>query len=257
MSILNNRKAYTLIELLIVVIIFGLIIVGTLKIYTYLTRNNAAIKTSLQVQQDLLLACRFLEKDIHMTGYALPGNGIVSDLDSAGRNKIHFFSNKNHLSTKLTYDVFTNDIIIKVDEAKGADSTMWICLHDDDKLVYYPIQHIRFSDTDPDTITLDTLLNNNWEADDTEIHFTEHILYQVENTVNGNALVRNKGEGEFVPGNSISQLDLTLTDESNNVETTPYNDARTITAIIGAPCSDAHGDRVITEMISVNIRNYK
>lgn len=257
MNIHNNRKAYTLIELIIVIVIFGLIMTGTFKIYTYLTRNNAAIKTSLQVQQDLVLACRFLEKDIHMTGYALPGNGIVTNLDSASRHKVHFFSNKNHLSTKLTYDVFTNDMVIKVDEANGADSTMWICFHEDGKTVYYPIQHIRFSNTDPDTVTLDTLLDDNWEADEAEIHFTEHILYQVENTVNGNALVRNRGDGEFVPGNSISQLDLTLTDDSDNVETTPYNDARTITATIGAPCSDAHGDRVITEMISVNIRNYK
>lgn len=256
MLILENKKGYTLIELMVVVVIFGLILVGTLKIYTYLTRNNAAIKTSLQAQQDLVLACKFLEKDIHMTGYALPGNGIVTDLDSAGNNKIHFFSNKNNLSGNLRFDAFENDMVIKVTQAEGADSTMWICLHDDDDIVYYPIQHIRFSSVGPDTVTLDTLLNKEWEADETEIHFAEHILYQVEDTPNGKALVRNRGEGEFVPGNLISQLDLTLTDSLNNVETTPYNDARTVTAILGAPCSDAHGDRVITEMISVNVRNY-
>lgn len=257
MTIIENKKAYTMVELLIVVIIFSLIIIGSLKIYTYLTRNNQAIKTALQVQQDLVLACKFLEKDIHMTGYALPGNGVVADLDSTSNHKIHFFSNKNHLSSKLTYDAFTNEMVIKVDEAQGADSTMWICLHDDDKLVYYPIQKIRFSATDPDTVTLDTLLDADWEADETEIHFAEHIFYQVEDTKDGRALVRNRAQGEFVPGNLISQLDITLTDDSSNVETTPYNDARTVTAIIGAPCSDAHGDRVITEMLSVNIRNYK
>lgn len=255
---MKNNKGYTLVELLVVVVMFGLIIIGTLRIYTYLTRNNQAIKTALQVQQDLVLACKFVEKDIHMTGYGVPGNGIVVDVSTAGDHKVHFFANKENISTNLSFDVYTGDMLIKVDEAQGADSTMWICMASEDDTVFYPIQHIRFSASDPDTVTLDTLLDIDWDdGSDTQIHFVEHVFYQVQDTPNGRALVRNRGDGEFVPGNLISQFDVTLTDDSSNVETSPMNDARTITAILGAPCSDAHGDRVITEMISVNIRNYK
>lgn len=252
----KKENGYTLVELLIVALITSLIILGTLKIYTYLSRNNSAIKTSLQVQQDLNLACKFIEKDIQMSGYKVPGNGIISNTSVSENHNIHIFSNKKEISTELSFDIYKGDKVLKVNEALEADKSMWICLSSENSTVYYPIKNIKLSSSKPDTVILDTLLEMDWKSEKTTIHFVEHVFYQIESTSNGRSLIRNSGAGEFNIGNHISQLDIKCF--GLNKTTTNIDSAiRNIAVTLGAPCSDAHGDRVITEKILVNIRNYK
>lgn len=255
-KLFKNKNGYTLVELLVVALITSIILTGTLKVYVYLTRNNSALKTSLQVQQDLNLACRFIEKDIQMAGYKVPGNGIVSNTSVSEDQKIHIFSNKKGISTDLSFDVYKGDKILKVNEAIGADKSMWICLSSENNTVYYPIKNIKLSSSKPDTVILDTLLEFDWKSEKTTIHFVEHVFYQIENTSNGRSLTRNSITSKFITGNHISQIDIKCLD-LNKIKTNIDSDARNIAITLGAPCSDAHGNRVITEKILVNIRNFK
>lgn len=82
-----NNKGFTLIEMLVAVVIFGIIMAGAATTFTNFVKKNPRIKKISKVNSDSKIALMLMEKDINASGFGMPPElRVVGDNNCAAGN---------------------------------------------------------------------------------------------------------------------------------------------------------------------------
>ena len=80
----NNRKGFTLVELMVVTVIMGLVVVAMMGLFTNTQQNASTQEEVANTQQNLRVAMDFMIHDIQMAGFLVPAssNAVGNSPDS-------------------------------------------------------------------------------------------------------------------------------------------------------------------------------
>lgn len=251
-----NQKGRTIIELITGIAVGALLLTGVFQMYTGFIKSNVAVKNESELQEDLARANQVLEKDIRMTGYNVPGNGLVVDLSVENAHILTVLINEVNLSTTLPVAAASGETKFLIAEDKGVAVEQWVCLDDGDDIVYYQIAHVGVNASDVDTITIYGVLSDTWTAEDTKVIFAVGFKYSLETSGSTTSLVRRTHDDFYAISDEISGITVIPKDENGDPLTSDFNDARSISVVLTSQIPRINeGTKTVTNTVEAAIRN--
>ena len=223
--------------------------------YTRMTRIEESLATT---QQQFIYAQRFMEKDVHMSGYALSGNGLYTQGLGSAQFKLYFFRNDNNTATVLSADANPGDIRVLVANGHGCDTNQWMCLSHDSTSRFYPVARIRFNTgLGGDTVWLKTAtISDSWNHATALVKFVKGIWYSIDSAGTTKSLVRHCGAQAIAIGTLIDTLGYVSLDSLGFTVGNAFAKARCLRVVFGSHAKTASPNSTTIKTFDVMIRNW-
>ncbi len=199
---------FTIVETLVAVVISSILFMAVLFVYNAYARMTHIQESQAQLQQQFMQVRRLIEKDIRMSGFNLPGNGLFPVNYGSSDFRLVFLRNDNQNTTVLANNAAVGDTAIIVKDIHGATSKQWVCLERGAAVVYYQIAGISVhSGLSYDTVKLkDSTLSVSWDTASTKVHFAKGVYYFPTNINAVRSMVRHTSDGNQAIGPSIDSI---------------------------------------------------
>ncbi len=109
-KILQNNRGFTLSELLVAMVVSGIVVAGTVAIFTNMVRNYNTEHRILSMQQNLRSTMDYLERYIRMAGYD-PSEQAGAGFETMLSNQIRFTLDKGRPDAGTGIDQEPNGVI--------------------------------------------------------------------------------------------------------------------------------------------------
>lgn len=253
---MRNQSGLTLVELIMTLAIGIILVAGIYQIYVPFVQNNVYVKKDSIIQEHMARANHFLEKDIRMAGYNLPGNGISPDLTVEDDHMIRIFISENNTRTTLLENESAGSYELLVDDDQGVEVGQWICLNNGGTTKYYPISYVGLSTGGEDSIALAELLAEGWNFSETEVYFARCYTYSLQDTENGTSLIRSTHDASYTISSEIETMTIVPKDASGNPLTMNFALARSVSVQLTRQLVGKNISKNFTSTIEASIRNY-
>jgi hypothetical protein len=234
------RAGFTVIETLLAVFISTILFMAVLFVYDAYAKMTHSQGVQADTQEQLMLVRHLMEKDIHLAGYNLPGNGIYVANPGALDPTPIFLSNQDNKQTQLYGDAEIGNTKLLVNDANGATSRQWVCLSKDTMIGYKPISRIGMRQGGAaacDTIFLkSTYMFRHWDHALTQVVFARAVQYTLENKDGSRQLVRHDAVGDQPIGPAIDSLSYVPKDTSGALSWNNYPKIQILQITLAAPC---------------------
>ncbi len=245
-----NCQGLTLIELLVAVAIAGILGTGVFRLFRSFTKQNAYQSRINEVQNQILTAVQLLEKDFRMSGFGVPGNGVVPVLTS-GNDSIAIFVNREQLSTTLVGNTTSGTTSISVAKASGIRPDRWICLRRSDTTFYRKIAGIDSSG--PHKISFSQPLTGVF-PNGSGVFIASRIEYFVDASTF--AFVRKEGSHVFPIGSAIDTFGVVARSATGAALTANFGQTRILNITVGGRVKNQDKVFPILQTTDINIRNF-
>jgi prepilin-type N-terminal cleavage/methylation domain-containing protein len=246
-----SSRGMTIIELLITMVIAGILGTGAFRLYVNFTKQNTYQKRVNELQHQVLAAAQFIEKDIRMAGFGLPGNGIIPTLSLAGNDSIAVFINRDQLQTTLVGSTSSGATSVTVNSVAGIKASLWICLNRSDTTIYRKIASIDSSG--PHRILFDGGLPGSF-PDGATVSLASKIEYSIDPSEPTFARVEN---GRRSPvGSAIDTFSVIARNAAGDTLFSGFEAARTVLTTLGGRVQSSGRVFPILHTVEVNIRNF-
>ena len=263
---MKHNKGFTLLELLLSIFATSLLISAIGGLYVSYMKSNMKMKELLTLRRQFAYANQLLEKDIHMAGFNLPGNGIQIDIATIDHT-MFLLKNEQGLQTRLFQSAGTGDTYIFAADAINVFSNVvsndWVCLYNSTSGTIEYLEIIN--DPEPQTdgswrvsFGLEAL-DNSWDFNNTDVYFAKAVRYSVDGTEPEVAFVRSTPQNDFKISKDITKLVITPRD-SIGMDLTGFfpgadDRIRRVGIELIKPIPD-NTDNPISSSVEVSIRNF-
>ncbi len=256
LTTIKNQKGITLVEVLVTMLLASIVTVGICKAFATFIRSNVTVKSNVVIQEHIIRANKFLEKDIRMTGLYLPGNGLELDLSNADNHQLSLYYNKENRQTTLPYDTEVSNDYIMVDDIQDVVANETICLSDGTEIKYFQIASVEDNQGAPDRVYLTgATISRTWSSENTTAVFAKRIKYEVETDSNGKSLVRHSLNNDFTLSDKIDMITVTPKDSLGVAITSQYDDSRYISVALNSTTTNLIGNGNVSNTLEIAIKN--
>lgn len=244
----QSNKGISLIELMIAIVVAGIVATVAFRAFSRFSAQTAEQQRIAVTQDRLTRMTQLLEKDIRMTGYGLPGNGLHVWDNTAGNDSVAFYASETPTTTQLALETSAGGDTICVDDDKGAVVGQGVCLEDGDTVVYRKIAGFKFGDPCGDKVIIDPSLPSHvFEVDSTTVYFADRVSYRVRS---GTLLRKRNGSGSSDMGGTIDALTVYALNDSSDTLTANFDSTRVLALSVEST------ERGISETVKAILRNF-
>jgi hypothetical protein len=252
----RHHAGFTILETLLAVAVSTLLFMLVVFIYSAYARVTQSETSQADIQEQLMVARRVIEKDVHMAGYNLPGNGFIALNPASPAPTPVFLSNDNNKTTQLAIDAKFGDTAIMVDSASGVSALQWFCLwHDTVVSYYHKISRIGLHTASGcDTVFLKSeFLFFSWDHSITKVSFAKAVSYELLMRKGSLHLVRHTSNGDQTIGESIDSISYVPKNASGALTWDKYAKVQTLQITLGrrspGPSTDSRWIKTFDAMI--------
>jgi Tfp pilus assembly protein PilV len=252
------RAGFTIIETLLAVVISTILFIGILFVYNAYAKMTQSQGKQADTQEQLMLVRHIMEKDIHMAGYNLPGNGIMVSNAYLPNPTPVFLSNQDNKTTMLSGDAQIGDTKLFVNDASGVSSRQWVCLSKDTMTGYKELSRIglRGGSASCDTLFLKyPYMMRFWDHALTQVTFTRAVYYSIDRNEGSARLIRHDFKGDQPLGPSIDSLSYSPKDTSGILSWYSFPKIQILQVTVAAPCPGSSARTRLSKCFDVMIRN--
>jgi Tfp pilus assembly protein PilE len=218
----KGRSGATIMETVMAVSVSTILFLFVMMGYSSFVKMAGMQKQDTLVQNELMDAYRFLEKDIRMSGFNVPGNGIYPTITAGANDELELLYNEKETTTKLRVAAQPGDSILVVDDYKGVHPDQWICLRQNSAIGYYQIKSINVgSDTIPDTLRLKKAVSTSWDNAQTNVYFAKSARWSIGSASGLNSLERETLTNKY-GFSTIDSIKISVQDSSGNPVAAPF-----------------------------------
>ncbi|MGD9201004.1 MAG: hypothetical protein PVI26_05545 [Chitinispirillia bacterium] len=202
----NNNNGITLLELLLSIFASSLIITAIGGLYVSYMKSNMKMKELMKLRTQFSYANQLLERDIRMSGFNLPGNGI---LVNSGVNTMFLLKNEEGKQTRLSVTANMGDNSILVEDDKDVSIEDWVCLNDPASGNTEYLQIISDPEIHEGSWRVSfgsEVLENTWDMSNTDVYFAKAVRYSVDGTEPDVAFVRSTPQKDFKISKDITKF---------------------------------------------------
>jgi type II secretory pathway pseudopilin PulG len=254
---LPYKAGFTILETMVAVLISSIIFIAVLFVYDAFARMTHAQQSQADTQEQFMIVRCAIEKDVHMSGYNLPGNGLYPLHYGSSDFTLVFLRNENNKHTTLFSNATIGDSLVLVNDGQGVAAQQWICLEHNSLIVYYQIARVGLhTSTECDTIKLkNSTISAFWDQTATHVHFAKGVYYNLEYQNASWRLIRHASDGDQPLGLSIDSIDYVPKDASGVLAGNQYTNAQILQITLAGQSyvSQAHSRAI--KMFDVMVRN--
>jgi prepilin-type N-terminal cleavage/methylation domain-containing protein len=231
----RTSAGFTIVETLVAVAISSILFMFALIVYNAYARMTHAQESQAELQQQFMLVRRLIEKDIHMSGLNLPGNGLFPMNYGSGDFKLVFLRDENKNTTILENNAVVGDSLLCVKSVNNASSKQWVCLERSGALAYYLIARIGVhSGLACDTVKLqDSVVSINWDKSATTVYFAKGVYYTITNVNAVRSMMRCASDGDQAIGPFIDSIGYEPKDASGILTGNVFPQAQSLQITLG------------------------
>jgi hypothetical protein len=209
-----------------------------------------------ELQNQFLSVYRVMEKDVRMSGFNLPGNGLSSFVDTKGKSSMIILRNDDNRSGKLSIAANIGDTRLYVDNSQGAAPGQWVYMNNGVSVSSYQIKRIgAHSGVAPDTVELsDSTLSQSWPQL-TSIYFANGIKYCIDSVAGKWCLERHSNAGRIMVGPSIDSVSFIAKDSLGVALGNNFCKAQLVSITLASHFKRAAKDPCTANTFDVKLRN--
>jgi type II secretory pathway component PulJ len=225
----RSRAGFTILETMIAVALSSLLFVLVLFLYDAFARMTHEQDMQSDQQESLMIVRRAIEKDIHKSGYNLPGNGVTWLELNYTNPTLVFISNENNKQTALYKNVAaSSDLSVLVNDANGVSAKQWICLKEDSLVGYRKITYVgmRQGGAACDTVFVNGFFFTPWNTSSTQVYFGDGVYYSIDSTPglkSSKHLTRYTTNSSIALGPSIDTIKYVAKDTTGDLSWSDYH----------------------------------
>jgi prepilin-type N-terminal cleavage/methylation domain-containing protein len=255
----NKEAGATLIELMVAMFIGSLVVLGAYQAYNYVTKSTARENEKALIQKDIVSMTERIGKDIRMAGNGLPGSGIRLRLNTASSDTLGIFYNDNLTKAKPAANIGYSDTKIYVDNCVGAKAGGYVCIEGVGiDTVYCKISRVGNNSTGVDTIHLDGSVGaGTFPIASTIVYYCKGILYLLGLTPSEHGLTIRVDNSSLLLGEHIDTLNIIPKNRSGTILTTNFDDVASLQVLVGGYIGTGANRNMLSESITVGVRNTK
>jgi Tfp pilus assembly protein PilE len=221
-SMIKGNAGVTITETVIAVTISSILFLFVMMVYSAFINASGLENKETNIQNELMNAYRFLEKDIFKSGFNVPGSGVYASMASIGNDEMHLLYNENETTTSLHVSAQLGDSVLVVDDYKGALPNQWVCLKQNSSVSYYQINRVGVGDgAVPDTLSLNSKTISTWNQTTTKVYFAKSFRWSVGPVSNQISLERRTLTNSY-GFSTIDSIKITVNDASGNPMSAPF-----------------------------------
>ena len=255
----RNSEGFTVVETIVAVFISSILFCFALFVYNSYARMTHTQESQASLQQQLMLVRGIMEKDVHMSGFNLPGNGVLPINYGLSDFKLVFLRNEYNKNTTLYSDANSGDSILFVNDAQGVSAKQWMCLaNNSDTICYHQISYVGLdASSGCDTIKLNSIISASWDKSATKVHFAKGVYYDLPSSYGGAGkhLTRHSFEGDMPIGPLIDSIDYIPKDSSGVLTGNGYAQAQSIQITLGGCLKTSAANSRLVKTFDALIRN--
>jgi prepilin-type N-terminal cleavage/methylation domain-containing protein len=254
---LTSCKGITLIELLVTISLSSILFLALMGTFEGVVHGTDIQTMQSDMQEQFMSAYRLLEKDIRMSGYNLPGNGLVPLLNSNGKTSLVMLRNDADKSARLSVAANAGDSKLLVDNGMGVMINQWVCLAKDSSFSYYQVGRVSLHSGEGfDTVELaDSTISTTW-AQNTKVYFANEVKYSID-SLNGKwCLVRHSIINDCIVGPSIDSVSFTPQDSMSADVGNDFSKAHYVGITLASHFKRATQNPLTVNSFDVKLRNY-
>jgi type II secretory pathway pseudopilin PulG len=251
----KNVSGMTLVEAMIAIFICSLLFVLLLSVYGSFVKMSNFQKSSSDLETQFMLVIRVIEKDIHLAGFGIPGNGLHPKNIGADTFRLVVLANEDNAQTTLFQEAGIGDPNIKVKNAQGISANQWVCLVKGPNIASYAIGRVGLQSGSDTIVFKDSLVHTVWKKDSTQVYFAKGIQYGVEMKNRKKSLVRTSLINAIPVGASIDTFIVCPKDKAGADLGGNYAPAKILGITLGGHVGAAGKTIAVTKSFDVDLRN--
>ncbi|NLG18583.1 MAG: hypothetical protein GX556_14715 [Fibrobacter sp.] len=251
-SKLKSVSGISLMELTVAMVVGSIVVSAALQSQRYFMKGMSRENEKAQIQRDIITVSDLLEKDIRMSGFGLPGNGIKTVPSEVTSDELFIYTNSDRLQTELATDAASGSDRIYVNDAQVIMQENWICLKETDT-AYLEITGTGISGGGPDTVYLAATLPKTYTASATTVYPAGCIYWHIENDSSCYLTRKNNGL-EVKLSAMLDTMNITPKDDLGTA-VNQISSARVLTVMFGGKVGSGPSAVLMAESTEVNIRN--
>jgi Tfp pilus assembly protein PilE len=252
----RSIRGTTLVELIVGMLITSCIVYAVYKAWHYFDVQTNREKYKAELQRDMITVANFIERDIRMAGYGLPGNGIHFIPGTASSDQLALYNNEAGTSTALAQDAQPVDSIVYVNDGSIFTAGASVCLSGTTDTIYRNIAIIGIDPSGDDSLILTERLNTVDPLWASSVAYPAlRVRYElcVADTVFTFKRFNN-GMGVAI-GGKLDSLEVKPKDDDGNIIGGSGKGASVITIVMGGYVGRGNNRVFMAESTEVNIRN--
>jgi prepilin-type N-terminal cleavage/methylation domain-containing protein len=253
----HAHAGFTLVETMVAAAISSILLMVLMYGYNAYIRMTAMQESQAKLQQQLMQVRNIIEKDIRMSGFNLPGNGLFPMNYGSGDFKLVFLRNENNNTTGLENSAVPGDSLLYVTNVNSATSQQWVCLQQGSAIAYYQIAKISIhSGLTCDTVKLkDSTISVTWDKSVTKVYFAKAVYYN-RTVINAlYTLVRYASDGVQAIGPSIDSISFLPKDDSGDLPGNVFPQAKILGITLGGSFKTSNAQSRLFKTFDALIRN--
>ncbi len=252
----KGRSGATIMETVVAISVSTILFLFVMMGYSSFVKMAGMQKKDTLVQNELMDAYRFLEKDIRMSGFNVPGNGICPTITAGANDELELLNNEKETVTPLSVAAHAGDSFVVVEDYKGTLPNQWICLKQNAAIEYYQLKAVGIgSGAIPDTLRLkNKTISATWDIAKTRVYFAKGIRWTVETASGPDSLVRET-LANSLGFKSLDSIKITVADASGAVLSANFTRGASLEIrLVGHNASVPQG-HFCTKSFGVKLRN--